>query len=250
MSLLENKTVLITGGSRGIGAGIVREAVREGANVIFTYLNSEAEALALAEEIASQYPKQRCEARQCDVADTRAMQALVQNLVEQFGKVDGLVNNAGISRDGILARMSREQWDSVIDTNLSSMFTATQPLVLQMVKQRGGSIVNISSVVGVYGNAGQTNYAAAKAGIIGFSKSLSAEIAPYNVRVNVVAPGYIRTDMIAMLDQDTVDYVRSRISVRRLGTVEDVAPLVCFLLSDKTCYITGQVIQVDGGITL
>ncbi len=250
MSLLENKMVLITGGSRGIGAGIVREAVREGANVIFTYLNSEAEALALAEELASQYPKQRCEARQCDVADTRAMQALVQNLVEQFGKVDGLVNNAGISRDGILARMSREQWDSVIDTNLSSMFTATQPLVLQMVKQRGGSIVNISSVVGVYGNAGQTNYAAAKAGIIGFSKSLSAEIAPYNVRVNVVAPGYIRTDMIAMLDQDTIDYVRSRISVRRLGTVEDVAPLVCFLLSDKTCYITGQVIQVDGGITL
>ncbi len=250
MTLLENKIVLVTGGSRGIGAAIVREAMQESAKVIFTYLNSEAEAQRLAEEMTSQYPHQRCEARQCDVADTHAMQDLVQKLVEEFGRVDGLVNNAGISRDAILARMSREQWDSVIETNLGSMFTATQPLVLQMVKQRDGSIVNISSVVGVYGNAGQTNYAAAKAGIIGFSKSLSAEIAPYNVRVNVVAPGYIRTDMIAMLDQDTVDYVKSRISLRRLGTVEDIAPLVCFLLSDKTCYITGQVIQVDGGITL
>jgi 3-oxoacyl-[acyl-carrier protein] reductase len=250
MAILKNKVVLITGGSRGIGAGIVREAMLEGANVIFTYLNSETEAQSLAEEMSSQYPEQRCLARQSDVADTDAMKELVNKLVDKFGRIDGLVNNAGITGDSILARMSRNQWDSVINTNLGSMYTVTQPLVLQMVKQRGGSIVNISSVVGVYGNPGQTNYAAAKAGIIGFSKALSAEIAPYNVRVNIVAPGYIRTDMIAMMDQDTTDYVKSRISTRRLGTAEDVAPIVCFLLSDKTSYITGQVIQVDGGITL
>ncbi len=175
MILLENKFVLITGGSRGIGAGIVREAMQEGARVVFTYLNSEAEAQTLVEEMMARYPNQLCEAWQCNAADTHAMQALVQKLVEKYGQVDGLVNNAGINQDAVLARMSREQWDSVIETNLGSMYSATRPLVLQMVKQRGGSIVNISSVVGVYGNAGQTNYAAAKAGIIGFSKALSAE---------------------------------------------------------------------------
>lgn len=250
MAILAKKNILVTGGSRGIGAAIVREAMAEGANLVFTYLNSETEALNLAESLAAQYPGQRCLARQCDATDAQAAQQLVSWLVEEFGQVDGLVNNAGIARDSVLARMSREQWDHVMNTNLGGMFNATRPLVLQMVKQRSGSIVNISSVVGVYGNPGQTNYAAAKAGIIGFSKSLSAEIAPYNVRVNVVAPGYIRTDMIAFMDQDTVDYVKGRISLRRLGSVEDVAPSVCFLLSEKSGYITGQVIQIDGGITL
>ena len=250
MSSLENKNVLVTGGSRGIGKAIVRTAMQEGANVIFTYLNSIEEAESIARELESNFPGQRCVARQCDVGDTTAMDKLVKELITEFKQIDALVNNAGITRDSVLARMSRDQWDAVLNTNLGSMFNATKPLVLQMVKQRSGSIVNISSAVGVYGAAGQVNYASAKAGMIGFTKALSAEIAPQNVRVNAVAPGYIYTDMMAILYQDALDYVKSRISLRRLGTVDDVSPLVCFLLSDKSTYITGQVIQVDGGITL
>lgn len=250
MSILANKTVLVTGGSRGIGEAIVRAAMLEGANVVFTYRNSTEEAESIAGELSSNFPGQHCVARQCDVNDTEAMEKLVKALIAEYKRIDALVNNAGITRDSVLARMSRDQWDTVINTNLGSMFNATKPLVLQMVKQRSGSIVNISSAVGVYGASGQVNYAAAKAGMIGFTKALSAEIAPQNVRVNAVAPGYIYTDMMAILDQDTLDYVKSRISLRRLGTVDDVSPLVCFLLSDKSAYITGQVIQVDGGITL
>lgn len=250
MGILANKTILVTGGAKGIGAQIVRNAMLEGAEVAFTFLHSLEAAQSLAEELSTQYPSQRCLARQCDVADAGAMQETVKNLITEFDHIDALVNNAGITRDAVLARMSQDQWDSVINTNLGSMYNATKPLVLQMVKQRSGAIVNISSVVGVYGNSGQTNYAAAKAGMIGFTKALSAEIAPHNVRVNAVAPGYIFTDMMAILDHDTLDYVKSRISMRRLGTVEDVAPLVSFLASDLAAYITGQVIQVDGGITL
>ncbi len=250
MGLLENKTMLVTGGSRGIGAGIVCAAMEEGAQVAFTYLNSPDEALSLADEMAARFPEQRCLVRQCDVTDTQAMQSLVKSLIVEFGHIDALVNNAGIARDAVLARMSREQWDSVINTNLGSMYNATKPVVLHMVQQRGGAIINLASVAGIYGNSGQTSYAAAKAGVIGFTKSLSAEVAQHGVRVNAVAPGYIRTDMVSVLDQETLDYVRSRISMRRLGTVEDVAPLVCFLASDNAAYITGQVIQVDGGITL
>lgn len=250
MSILANKTVLVTGGSRGIGKAIVRTAMQEGANVVFTYLNSTEEAESIARELSSNFPEQQCVARQCDVSDTEAMEKLIKELIAEFKQIDALVNNAGITRDAVLARMSRNQWDAVMNTNLGSMFNATKPLVLQMVKQRSGSVVNISSAVGVYGASGQTNYAAAKAGMIGFTKALSAELAPQNVRVNAVAPGYVYTDMMAILDQDSLDYVKSRISLRRLGTVDDVSPLVCFLLSDKSTYITGQVIQVDGGITL
>jgi 3-oxoacyl-[acyl-carrier protein] reductase len=250
LRILENKTVLVTGGSRGIGKAIVQNAMQEGANVVFTYLNSTEEAESIGRELSSDFPEQQCVARQCDVSDTEAMEKMIKELIAEFKQIDALVNNAGITRDAVLARMSRDQWDAVMNTNLGSMFNATKPLVLQMVKQRSGSIVNISSAVGVYGAAGQTNYAAAKAGMIGFTKALSAELAPQNVRVNAVAPGYVYTDMMAILDQDSLDYVKSRISLRRLGTVDDISPLVCFLLSNKSTYITGQVIQVDGGITL
>jgi 3-oxoacyl-[acyl-carrier protein] reductase len=250
VGILANKSVLVTGGSRGIGAAVVRTAIREGAHVAFTYLNSAEEAEALVAEMTKEHPDLCCLARQCDVTDAEAMEKMIKGLAADFKPVDALVNNAGIARDAVLARMTRQQWDSVIDTNLGSLFNATKPLVLEMVKRRSGVIVNISSAAGVYGNSGQTNYAAAKAGVIGFTKALSAEIAPYNVRVNAVAPGYIHTDMIGFMDHDTLNYVRDRVNLRRLGTVDDVAPVVCFLISDNSSYITGQVIQVDGGITM
>jgi 3-oxoacyl-[acyl-carrier protein] reductase len=250
MGMLENKTVLITGGTRGIGAAIVRRAMEEGSQVAFTYRASSRLALDLAREMTALYPGQRCLALQCDVSDTDAMQTLAEHVLSEFGRLDALVNNAGITQDAVLARMSRDQWDSVIDTNLGSMFNATRPLLLPMVKQGAGSIVNLTSVVAIYGYRGQTNYAAAKGGIIGFTKALSAEVAQRGVRVNAVAPGYIRTDMSAVMDADTIAYVKSRVALGRLGNAEDVAPMVCFLASDLANYITGQIIQVDGGITM
>lgn len=248
--MLEDKMMLVTGGSRGIGAEIVVQAMEKGAQVAFTYHSSSEEAQILSQKMSALYPGQYCLAYECDVANTETMRTLTEKVIEKFGRLDVLINNAGITQDAVLARMSRDQWDAVITTNLGSMYNATQPVLLQMVKQKTGSIVNLTSLAAIYGNSGQTNYAASKGGIIGFTKSLSAEVAPHGVRVNAVAPGYIRTDMSAEMNQDTLNYVKSRISLGRLGTVEDVAPLVCFLSSDLAAYITGQIVQVDGGITL
>ena len=250
MRRLANKNVLVTGGSRGIGAGLVRSLLDEGAEVAFVFRRSGEAAEALRAEMADRHPDQRCIALQCDVADTRGMEEAIRNLTLEMGRIDVLVNNAGITRDGAFARMTREQWDDVMSTNLDSMFTVTQPLTMQFVKQRSGSIINITSAAGVYGSGGQTNYAASKAGIIGFTKALSKEIAQFGVRVNAVAPGFISTEMIAVMPDDKLKYMKSRIPAGRLGTLDDVAHLVCFLASDQSTYITGQVIQVDGGLTL
>ena len=250
MSMLEGKAMLITGGSRGIGAQIVRQAMEEGAQVVFTYKESANAANTLAQELAAQYPGQSCLAFQCDVADVKAMQALAEKVLAELGRLDALVNNAAITRDVVLARMSKEQWDEVILTNLGSMYNVTKPFLLPMVKQGKGAIVNLTSASAIYGFSGQTNYSASKGGIIGFTRSLSAEVASRGVRVNAVAPGYIRTDMSGAMNPAILEYAKTRISLGRLGTADDVAPIVCFLASDMAAYITGQVIQVDGGITL
>jgi len=249
MALLTGKRVLVTGGSRGIGAAVVRAIVAEGGDVAFTYRRSADEAEALAHDLMSLYPGQRCFPIQCDVADTLAMRQAVQDVVRELGNVDVLVNNAGIARDSALARMDREEWDEVISTNLSGMFNAAQPLVLRMAKQRAGSIINMTSIVGVYGSPGQASYAASKAGIIGFTKAMAKEVAANGVRVNAVAPGFIDTEMLSDMSAEKFNYMKSRIPMGRLGLAEEVANVVCFLASDKASYITGAVIQVDGGLT-
>jgi 3-oxoacyl-[acyl-carrier protein] reductase len=246
MKLLEGKTAIITGGSRGIGKGIALVFAQHGANVAFTYSSSVESANSLEKELSNYGVKVK--SYQSNAADYKESQDLVENVLEDFGSIDVLVNNAGITKDNLLMRMGEEDFDKVIEVNLKSVFNMTKAVQRTMLKQRKGSIINMSSVVGVKGNAGQSNYAASKAGIIGFSKSVALELGSRNIRSNVIAPGFIETEMTAKLDEKTVDVWRNAIPLKRGGSPEDIANACVFLASDLSAYVTGQTLNVDGGM--
>ena len=246
MKLLENKTVLITGASRGIGKGIATVFAEHGANVVFTYSSSLDAANALETELQALVIQAK--GYQSNAADFEQAQELVENVLADFSTIDVLINNAGITKDNLLMRISEEDFDKVIEVNLKSVFNLTKAVQRTMLKQRYGSIINMSSVVGVKGNAGQSNYAASKAGIIGFSKSVALELGSRNIRCNVIAPGFIETEMTAKLSEEVVAGWRAGIPLKRGGTPNDVANACVFLASDLSSYITGQVINVDGGM--
>ncbi|MFI5164972.1 MAG: 3-oxoacyl-[acyl-carrier-protein] reductase [Bacteroidia bacterium] len=246
MKLLEGKIALITGASRGIGRAIAKTFAQQGANVAFTFLSSVEKGKELEKELSAFGIKAK--GYQSDAANTKACEELVNSVVAEFGTVDVLVNNAGITRDNLLMRMSEAQWDEVMSANLKSVFNLTKAIQRPMLKARKGSIINMSSVVGIEGNAGQANYAASKAGIIGFSKSIAQELGSRNIRCNAVAPGFISTEMTAALDQKVIDALQAKIPFKRIGTPEEVANLVMFLASDLSSYITGQVISICGGM--
>ncbi len=246
MKLVQGKTVLITGASRGIGRAIALKYAEQGANVAFTYLSSVEKGQALEKELEAYGIKAR--GYRSDAADYKAAEELVNSVVTDFGTIDILINNAGITRDTLLMRMTEQQWDEVMNANLKSVFNLTKAVQRPMLKARSGSIINMSSVVGVSGNAGQTNYAASKAGIIGFTKSVAQELGSRNIRCNAIAPGFIETEMTAALDEKVVQQWRENIPLKRGGTPEDVANLSVFLGSDMSNYITGQCINVCGGM--
>ena len=246
MKLLDNKIALITGASRGIGRGIALSLAKHGSDVAFTYLSSPDKAKELENDLAALGIKAK--GYKSDAADYAAAEELIANVINDFGRIDIVVNNAGITRDNLLMRMTEEQFDEVIRTNLKSVFNITKAVQKPMLKARKGSIINISSVVGVKGNAGQANYAASKAGIIGFTKSIALEIGSRNIRCNAIAPGFIETEMTEVLNPDVVKQWRDAIPLKRGGTTDDVANLVVFLASEMSGYITGQIISVDGGM--
>lgn len=246
MKILEGKKVIITGASRGIGRGIATVFANHGADVAFTYSSSEAPALELQKELAALGVVAK--AYKSNAASFEDCESLVSQVLEDFKGVDVLINNAGITRDNLLMRMSEADFDEVIATNLKSVFNMTKAIQRTLLKQRSGSIINISSVVGVKGNAGQANYAASKAGMIGFTKSMALELGSRNIRCNAIAPGFIETEMTQKLDEKTVQGWRDAIPLRRGGSPEDVANACLFLASDLSSYITGQVLNVDGGM--
>jgi 3-oxoacyl-[acyl-carrier protein] reductase len=246
MKLLENKVALITGGSRGIGKGIVEVFAAQGAHVAFTYNSSAEAANAMADELSQNGVKVK--AYQSDAAQFDQAESLVTQVLADFGSIDILINNAGITKDNLLMRISEEDFDRVIEVNLKSVFNMTKAVQRTMLKQRHGSIINMSSIVGVQGNAGQTNYAASKAGIIGFSKSVALELGSRNIRCNVIAPGFIETEMTQKLDEATVQSWRDGIPLKRGGTPQDIANTCLYLASELSSYVTGQVIHVDGGM--
>lgn len=246
MKLLQGKTAIITGASRGIGKGIAEVFAQHGANIAFTYSSSSELALALEKELSAQGIKAK--AYKSDASNYDAAQQLAEEVLAEFGSIDVLINNAGITKDNLLMRMSEQDFDKVIEVNLKSVFNMTKAVQRTMLKERNGSIINMSSVVGVKGNAGQTNYAASKAGIIGFSKSVALELGSRNIRCNVIAPGFIETEMTAKLDENTVKGWRDAIPLKRGGTPEDIANACVFLASNLSAYVTGQTLHVDGGM--
>ena len=247
MKLLEGKTVLVTGASKGIGNGIAKKCAEAGANVAFTYLSSIEKGQALEKELIDTYGIE-AKGYRSDASIYEAAEQLISGVVQDFGTLDVLVNNAGITNDNLLMRMSEEMWDRVININLKSCFNTVKAASRTFMKQRSGSIINMTSVVGIKGNAGQANYAASKAGIIGFTKSVALEFGSRNIRCNAIAPGFIETEMTAALDENVVKGWVENIPLRRGGTPEDVADCVVFLASDMSSYISGQVIQVDGAM--
>ena len=246
MKILKNKNAIITGASRGIGRGIALEFAKQGCNVAFTYSKSVEQANNLIKEIESFNVKAK--GYQSDASSFSDSELLVGNVLEDFSGIDILINNAGITKDNLLMRLSEKDFDDVININLKSVFNMTKAVQKTFLKQRKGSLIHMSSVVGVKGNAGQSNYSASKAGIIGFSKSIALELGSRNIRSNVIAPGFIETEMTKKLSEEVVDKWRNAIPLKRGGTPEDIANVCVFLASDLSSYITGQVINVDGGM--
>ena len=246
MKLLENKLAIITGATRGIGRGVAVEFAKQGANIAFTFSSSVDAAIALEKELTNLGVKAK--GYQSNAADFDAAQGLAKEVLKEFGTIDILVNNAGITKDNLLMRITEEDFDKVIEVNLKSVFNLTKAVIRPMMKQRSGSIINMSSIVGLKGNAGQTNYAASKAGIVGFSKSVALELGSRNIRSNVVAPGFIETEMTTKLDEATVQNWRDGIPLKRGGQPIDIANACVFLASDMSSYITGQTLSVDGGM--
>jgi 3-oxoacyl-[acyl-carrier protein] reductase len=245
--MLQGKVALVTGGSRGIGESIVRKFAANGANVVFTYLSSVEKAENLARQVAEECGV-KVKAVKSDASKYTESENLINLVIQEFGNIDILVNNAGITKDTLMLRMSEEQWDDVMEVNLKSVFNLTKHVLKPMMKNRSGSIINMGSVVGVFGNAGQANYAASKAGIIGFSKSIAKEVGSRNIRCNVIAPGFIETDMTHALTEDQKKAYADSIPLKKLGSGDDVANACVFLGSDMGQYVTGQVLSVCGGL--
>ncbi|PTY86231.1 3-oxoacyl-[acyl-carrier-protein] reductase [Heyndrickxia sporothermodurans] len=246
--LLEGKVALVTGASRGIGREIALELAREGANVIVNYAGSEARANEVVEEIKAL--GREAKAIQCNVANNDEVQGMIKETIGLFGKIDILVNNAGITRDNLIMRMKEDEWDDVINTNLKGVFLCAKGVTRQMMKQRSGKIINISSIVGVSGNPGQANYVAAKSGVIGLTKSTAKELASRGINVNAVAPGFITTEMTDKLPEDVQSEMLKQIPLARFGEPKNVANVVVFLASSSSDYMTGQTLHVDGGMVM